>query len=110
MADNVDPRWAWEPYRPTAKSPWDLRKVGHLYRRAAFGATIAELEAGLKNGPEKTIDALLEVRPQEELNRVSADLAKNIRDTNNGQLLRAWWLYRMLNTNHPLREKFTLFW
>ena len=35
----IDPRRAWEPYRPTADNPWDLRKVGHLYRRAAFGAT-----------------------------------------------------------------------
>ena len=37
---------AWEPYRPTADNPWDLPKVGHLYRRAAFGATWAELDSG----------------------------------------------------------------
>ncbi len=57
MADDtrkIDPRWAWEPYKPSAKTPWNLRRVGHLHRRAAFGATMAQLEAGLKNGPEKT--------------------------------------------------------
>ncbi|MBV9125472.1 MAG: DUF1800 domain-containing protein [Planctomycetes bacterium] len=29
---------------------------------------------------------------------------------NNGQQIRAWWLYRMLYGPHPLREKLTLFW
>jgi uncharacterized protein (DUF1800 family) len=27
-----------------------------------------------------------------------------------GDLLRGWWLYRMLQGGHPLREKMTLFW
>jgi len=56
----IDPRWAWEPYKPSAQSPWDIRKVGHLARRAGFGATWEELEAGLKAGPEKAIDQLLQ--------------------------------------------------
>ena len=50
---------AWDRYRPTAANPWDLRKVGHLYRRAAFGATWAELQAGVAAGPDKAIDQLL---------------------------------------------------
>src|SRR5262249_49480364 len=29
---------------------------------------------------------------------------------NNGKQATAWWLYRMLYTPHPLREKLTLFW
>ena len=33
-----DPDQAWQPYRPSAEAPWDSRRVGHLYRRAAFGA------------------------------------------------------------------------
>ncbi|MBL8797673.1 MAG: DUF1800 domain-containing protein, partial [Planctomycetia bacterium] len=59
MANAIDPRWAWQPYQPSAQSPWDLKKVGHLYRRAAFGATAGELDAALQAGPEKTIDLLL---------------------------------------------------
>ena len=39
MANTIDPRTAWEPYSPSPKNPWDLRKVGHVYRRAAFGAS-----------------------------------------------------------------------
>ena len=59
MGIDIDPVWAWEPYRPSAESPWDLKKVGHLYRRAAFGANWSELQTSLQAGPEKTIDTLL---------------------------------------------------
>ena len=50
---------AWAPYTPSESNPWDLKKVGHLYRRAAFGATHDEMQRALKDGPEKTIDRLL---------------------------------------------------
>jgi uncharacterized protein (DUF1800 family) len=89
MADAIDPRWAWDRYQPSAKSPWDVKKVGHLYRRAAFGANAAELEAALKAGPDKT---------------------ESSARANSGNQARAWWLYRMLYTPHPLHEKLTLFW
>src|SRR4051812_50169540 len=75
-AKAADPRWAWAPYRPSAEAPWDLRRVGHLYRRAAFGATSAELDAGLKAGPEKAVEALLAGGPgQEEVDRATALMA-----------------------------------
>src|SRR5438067_3369148 len=111
MAETIDSRRAWEPYKPSAAQPWDLKKVGHLYRRAAFGATWDELQAGLKDGPEKAIDKLLKGGPgQEEFDRETGQLADSIRKANNGQQARAWWLYRMLYSPHPLREKMTLFW
>ncbi|MCS6851265.1 MAG: DUF1800 domain-containing protein [Gemmataceae bacterium] len=111
MATEIDPRWAWQPYRPTQQEPWDLRKVGHLYRRAAFGASWPELHDALRDGPDKTIDALLRGGPgQEEFDRLMAPLAHSLADANNGSQLRAWWLYRMLYSPHPLLEKMTLFW
>jgi uncharacterized protein (DUF1800 family) len=114
MADDtgkIDPRWAWQRYRPSARAPWDLRRVGHLYRRAAFGATLAELQAGLKNGPDRTIDALLAGGPGlAEFDRRMAPLAETTARYNNAGNLRAWWLARMLYTPHPLQEKMTLFW
>jgi uncharacterized protein (DUF1800 family) len=111
MTEAVNPRWAWEEYRPSPASPWDVKKVGHLYRRAAFGATGAELDAGLKDGPAKTIDRLLRGDPgQESFDAETAPLARSIARANNGRQAAAWWLYRMLYTPHPLREKLTLFW
>jgi uncharacterized protein (DUF1800 family) len=107
----MDPQWAWAPYRPTAQSPWDLKRVGHLYRRAAFGATWDELEAGLKAGPDSTIDLLLQGRPgQPELDKLTAPLAESITKANSGRQARAWWAYRLLYSPQPLQEKLTLFW
>ncbi len=111
MTESIDPRWAWEPYQPSAKEPWDFKKVGHLYRRAGFAATGIELEAGLRSGPQNTIDGLRKGGPgQEEFDRLTAPLAKSAAKANSAQEARAWWLYRMLYTPHPLREKLTLFW
>lgn len=107
----VDPRWAWQRYRPGDNSPWDLKKVGHLYRRASFGATMSELEEGLRNGPDRTIDLLLQGKPdRDNFLPMTGDLVASIRQGNNNQQASAWWLYRMLYAPHPLREKLTLFW
>jgi uncharacterized protein (DUF1800 family) len=111
MADAIDPRWAWEPYQPSEQAPWDIRKVGHLYRRASFGATSSDLEDGLKAGPNRSVDRLLKGgSPRKAFEEQSAEMAQSIARANNGQLARAWWLYRMLQSPHPLREKLTLFW
>jgi uncharacterized protein (DUF1800 family) len=107
----IDPRWAWEPYRPKPQNSWDLAKAGHLYRRAAFGASWNELQTALKDGPEKTIDRLLQGGAESpEFTDLSAQLAASIARSNNGNQASAWWVYRMLYTAHPLREKLTLFW
>ncbi len=110
-AAKVDPRSAWEPYRPGPDAPWTVERVGHLYRRAAFGATAAELEAGLKDGPEQTLNRLLTGGAGlQSFKSSTAPMARSIEQGNDGRQLSAWWLYRMLYTPHPLREKLTLFW
>lgn len=110
MVERIDPRQAWQPYRPTLADPWDLKKVGHLYRRAGFGATLKELEAGLAEGPQRTIDRLLaggDDRPVEEL---CTAMTRTVGQSNLADQLAPLWLYRMLYSAHPLREKLTLFW
>jgi uncharacterized protein (DUF1800 family) len=110
-AKSIDPRWAWQPYLPSKEAPWDLPRVGHLYRRATFGATYSELEAGLKAGPEALIAQLLQGGTgQAEFDAEMAPLAKNLARYNDVAHLRAWWLSRMLHSPNPLQEKITLFW
>src|SRR5581483_12012501 len=107
----LSPAWAWETYKPSAQMPWNLQRAGHLYRRASSGASWTELQTALQEGPEKTIDHLLKGGPgQEQFDQDMQPLADSIARVNNGQQLRAWWLYRMLYTPHPLQEKLTLFW
>jgi uncharacterized protein (DUF1800 family) len=109
MEEIIDPRWAWDEYKPSPASPWDLKKVGHLYRRAAFGANWAELQAGLEAGPSKAIDQLLKADGSAFDNDVES-MAESIRRANNGQQIKAWWLYKMMYSPAPLREKLALFW
>jgi uncharacterized protein (DUF1800 family) len=106
----IDPAWAWQRYRPSAESPWDAKKVGHLYRRAAFGATAGEVQSALSAGPDRTIDELLRGRPDAEGDAVWTTMSRATAQANNGQQLPALWLYRMLYSTHPVREKLTLFW
>ena len=87
---SVDPRWAWQPYRPSKDAPWDMRRVGHLYRRAAFGATYAELEAGVKSDPATLIARLLQGGSGlSGFDAEMAPLAENIARYNDGQHLHA---------------------
>jgi uncharacterized protein (DUF1800 family) len=107
----IDPGWAWQRYRPTPAEPWDLRRVGHLYRRAGFGATWDQLQEGVRAGPDAVLEQIFKGSPgAEAFDAEMAPLARTIARSNNGQALRAWWLYRMLYSPHPLREKLTLFW
>jgi uncharacterized protein (DUF1800 family) len=114
MRDNakpIDPRWAWEPYRPSKEAPWNLQRVGHLYRRAAFGATLEQLQKGVKDGPDATIEALFRGGEHHaDFDKTTATLQQSIADGNLGGPLRGWWLRLMLYGPNPMLEKLTLFW
>jgi uncharacterized protein (DUF1800 family) len=104
-----DPQWAWAPYNPDPERPWDLPLAGHLYRRAAFGASWKQLQQALADGPQRTVDKLLQPEADaavldQQYDAYEASAAGSIPS------LRAWWLRRMLLTPHPLAEKMTLFW
>jgi uncharacterized protein (DUF1800 family) len=97
-------------YDPS-KQGWTRRDATHLLWRTQFGASEAEIEQATEAGLEKTLDRLL--TPQEE----SPDFESSDRllrqvavDTGNISHLKAWWLYRMLNSANPLVEKVSLFW
>ncbi len=106
-----NPARAWEPYEPDPEHPWDLRRAGHLYRRAAFGATREELWRAVREGPRRTLDRLLQPAGDvQAFNRTHDDLEKTAAKSQDAAPLRAWWLRRMLTTPHPLVEKMTLFW
>ncbi len=50
----------WASYVPDSQAPWDLRRVVHLHRRTGFAATWDEIQRDLKDGPEASINRLLE--------------------------------------------------
>lgn len=111
MDEQIDPEWAWSPYQPSDKVPWNLRSAAHLYRRAGFGATRTELEAAVAVGPVATVSALINSsdEPQSYQDEIET-LARASLAAGNPERLSAWWVYRLLTTPAQLREKLTLFW
>ena len=77
----LDPTQAWQPWRPTAQEPWDLKWAGHLYRRAGFGAPRTRLREAVGQGFEATLERILEGDPagaqrDRELAHLGRELAK----------------------------------
>ncbi len=109
--DQLDPAWAWAPWQPDAKNPWNRKWAGHLYRRAAFGPNPAELEQAEQRGFQATRDLILNGEPQAPgLNSFLKVMGERMARQSNPFELRVWWLYCMLHSGHPLRDKLTLFW
>ena len=89
----------------------ELELMAHLMRRAGFGATRGELEARLAKGYEATVEELLQPGDDSELEKDLVDRYYiEIDDMRQATAASGWWLYRMINSNSPLRERMTLFW
>src|SRR5438445_12651807 len=89
----------------------DLALMGHLLRRAGFGASRAEIEAKAAQGYNAVVEELLnpETQPVLEEDIVlrynpvynhSANIQTNVQQ----------WVYRMINNPRQLQEKMALFW
>ena len=103
----------WTAYTPDEKTPWDLRRVVHLHRRAGFAATWEELQRDLRDGPVASVDRLSSGKAAAttmQFNDTAALLADSAVAAGDISRLKAWWFYRMLFTPDPLGEKLTLLW
>ena len=108
---NVDPDWAWRPFEPSAQQPWNRRLAAHLFRRAGFAASSAELDQAVEQSPAEVVHRLIEPPPEAaEFRRITDGLARSVLAGGEAENLAAVWVYRMLGTPQPLREKLTLFW
>ena len=105
----------WLPYKPSDAQPWNLQRVWHLHRRAGFGATWGEIERDLAEGPEKSIQRMLDgsarsYAQREDFDSIARVIAEAAAGSDDEDRLKAAWLFRMLFTSHPLVEKLTLMW
>ena len=85
--------------------------MGHLMRRAGFGAPYDELAERAASGYEATVEELLHPERHEP---VDDELLFRFMPGYEGALgpplNQAEWVYRMINTERPLEEKMALFW
>ncbi|WP_119320327.1 DUF1800 domain-containing protein [Capsulimonas corticalis] len=94
-----------------ALSQIESAKLGHLLRRAGFGARPEEWDAYARLGVAGTTDALLHPeRAPDHLGSVLKDIDGDFVDFHNMDSVKMWWLYRIAHTQRPLEEKMTLFW
>ncbi|MFN0052851.1 MAG: DUF1800 family protein [Planctomycetales bacterium] len=99
------------PYRPETDGGWSRREATHLLWRTQVGASAAEIDAALRDGPEKTLERQLSPQPESApFQSAEALLRQTARDTGNIADLKAWWLYRLLHSANPLAEKLSLLW
>ena len=94
------------------------RLLGHLLRRAGFGASGAELAAYSKLSYSQAVDRL--VNYDQIADTVDSNIGKPgfVGTTSRGAFspntvaddARQRWLFRMVHSDRPLQEKMTLFW
>ncbi|MCA9139901.1 MAG: DUF1800 domain-containing protein [Planctomycetales bacterium] len=106
---------AWERYAPTEAMPWNERRVIHLYRRAAFGATWAQVQRDLRDGPDAAIDRLIAGRThvasqKTDFESLSQRLGRDAVTSRRVDRLKSWWIFRMIFTPDPLTERLVLMW
>jgi uncharacterized protein (DUF1800 family) len=113
----TDPIRAWAPLEPARDDPWDLPRVAHLHRRAGFAAPWAVLQRDLRDGPQRSVDRLLDGEAVTSAGRSAAEsdalfdgMAAQLAASASLTRLQGIWLYRMIFSAHPLRERMTLFW
>ena len=103
---------SWTKWQPSADQPWDIQRVSHLWRRTGFMPDWATIQWSLREGVEATIQRILSFDSQEY--PAFEELATTIGDAavgaDSADRLRAWWIYRMVFTPHPLQERLTLLW
>jgi len=108
--DRFRPQTAWEAYFPNPSNPWNSAKAAHLFRRSAFGASWDRIQQAANATPDAIVDELMaggeSVRFEDEFDR----LQQGVLSSGQPDQLKALWMYRLLHSPHPLKERMTLFW
>ncbi len=99
---------------------WNADCAAHLLRRAGFGGRPEEVQALAVMPFEQAVAQVVDFPArdealEEELAALGSELAlspeqRQMVGRDGFAVLRARWLYRMVRTRYPLREKLTLFW
>lgn len=88
-----------------------IELMGHLWRRAGFGASRDALEAALAQGYEATVEDLLHPERAPDLEEdLLCRSFPDFHETRKVDVAQAAWVWRMIHTQRPLQEKMVLFW
>lgn len=93
---------------PTSIRQLTQEDAAHLLRRTSFGATDAEIQGLIGRTPTQAIEALMDYPPDLQSNSFSP-----LDAVSSGaavKLVQAAWMWEMIYTPYPLRERLTLVW
>ncbi len=108
-----------EAFSSSPEEPWDRDCAAHLARRAGFGATPEDIDRLVELGCAGAVARFVDFPPTEnDLDQLQAQNGSALTDLgategSDGEgvaRLRVQWLWRMVGTAHPLREKLALLW
>ena len=89
----------------------DLQLMAHLMRRAGFGASRSQLEAYADRSYDATVEELLTSAESYEM---TDDLIWRYHNEQSGMMGQiapgTYWLYKLVSSHNPLKEKMSLFW
>jgi uncharacterized protein (DUF1800 family) len=88
---------------------WDRAAAAHLYRRAGFGGTPAEIDALYARGLSGAVSWLVDYDPID-TTAYEAALAGRGYNLTSARGIQQWFLDRMAFSPRPLEEKLTYFW
>ena len=84
--------------------------MGHLLRRAGFGASHSEIDHYLTIGEDKVVKILLEFNKVDDSSLDNRLESLNLDPHNKLKELQSLSLLRMIYSQRPLQEKMVLFW
>src|SRR5439155_18716336 len=97
-------------FAATADQPFDTRKLCHLLRRTAFGVTPKRLTDLRDKTPAEVIGGLVDFDPQDDPFENAVENLEGFVNLTEPRSVASYWLYRMLNSPHPMQERIALFW
>lgn len=106
-------------WRPLPEARFDRAAAAHLARRAGFGALPEELDRLVEMGLEAAVASFVDFPAEEpaldaaqrEHGTALDDLEQTVSGAQDAVArLRVQWLWRMVATAHPLRERLALLW
>ena len=69
---------SWQPFQPNRRRGWTRQLAAHLFRRAGFGGTVAEIELSAEEGLTKTLDRLFDLAPVEPFEQEMASAGRMV--------------------------------
>ena len=90
----------------------DAAAAHHLYRRAGFGGTPAEIAAAVEDGLAGTVTRLVTFLPAPAVEAEAAQVYPAVppREPVNRRANQEWWLHLLLNNPNVLQERMAFLW